>query len=135
MNRRSFIKAASFYGASVWATLTLGRFPFFKKSAEAIEQEPLKKYRWVFCDDVRLERISRKLSSIRFHIEEKVVAVIHGDADEVFLQMQRRCRYQNVDLLEMGIDNAIVRCTPAISYKDAKILHSKKLLGRRLYVS
>ena len=139
MNRRSFIKAATFYGGSIVAGLTLNPFGFLRKVAKADETLATGKYRWCYCDDVELRKLVVKTRNLRrlgnVAKGDSVVAVVSGDIDTVMDQMELGYRFQDTALADLGIENILVKAIPVISYSDAKRLHSLKLLGRRIYAT
>ena len=141
MNRRSFLKAASFYGGSIVAGLTLNPFGFLQKTAKAETASATKKYRWLYCDDFELKKIllekravrSKLLKTKRMNLD--IAIVIPGDIDAVSKQLQIQSRYYHCDLADLGIENILVSGMPVISYSDAKRLHRLKMLGRRVYAT
>lgn len=137
INRRSFLKWASFFTASLAAGFTLNPFGFLRKQPVlAAEIEPSEKYRWCFCDDIELKKLIISIRDVRHKNREidpeNVIAVVMGGVDKIHYQCVAECRYSNVKLLELGIDNALVKGIPVVSYADAKKLHKLNMLGKRI---
>jgi len=138
MNRRSFIKAVTFYGGSIVAGLTLNPFGFLQKTAKADPVSTTKKYRWCFCDDVELKKMLHETRSLRKRGDvgknENIVIVVPGSVDAFECQLASEARYSYAPLLELGIENSLIRGMPVISFSDARRLYKLKMLGRRIYV-
>ena len=143
MNRRSFLKAASFYGGSIVAGLTLNPFGFLQKTAKAEAVSATKKYWWCYCDDFELKKIFLEMRPMRESLrkmrrinpDDDMVIVIPGGIDAVEKQLRIQNRFYFRDLAALGIENIIVRGMPVISYSDAKRLHRLKMLGKRIYAT
>jgi len=139
MNRRSFIKAVTFYGGSIVAGLTLNPFGFLQKTAKADPVSATKKYRWCYCDDVELKKMLHETRSLRKRgnvgKKENVAIVVPGSIDTFERQLVIHGRYRYVPLEDLGIETSLIRGMPVISYSGAKRLHRLKMLGKRIYAT